>query len=180
MKTLIDKYLNHATQKYLYVCFVDFKCAFDSVWRQALTYKLIINDVGGNILNILVSVYGEVRYCVKPVMVIQSFISNVGVKQGSVLSPILFNLFMADLTQIFGGSCDPIELYDTTMNCLLYADDLVWVSESAPGLQFALDRLHDYCERWKLTVNLSKTKIIIFNPLGTGSTVAPRACRGSC
>ena len=47
----------------------------------------------------------------------------------------------------------------------MYADDLVIMSESASGLQNALDNLHNnyYCSQWKLIVNINKTKIMIFN-----------------
>ena len=39
----------------------------------------------------------------------------------------------------------------------------VLFSESAEGLVHSLDLLHEYCERWQLTVNLKKTKVIVFN-----------------
>ena len=48
----------------------------------------------------------------------------------------------------------------------MYADDLVLMSESAKGLQVTLNNLQNYCNTWKLSVNLSKTKIIIFNKPG--------------
>ena len=46
----------------------------------------------------------------------------------------------------------------------MYADDLVIVSQSASGLQKSLDRVNQYCLKWKLTVNINKTKVLIFNP----------------
>jgi hypothetical protein len=52
------------------------------------------------------------------------------------------------------------------VSCLLYADDLVLISESAIGLQNSLNILSCYCDKWKLTVNLDKTKIMIFNKAG--------------
>ena len=45
---------------------------------------------------------------------------------------------------------------------LLYADDTVIFSNSALGLQKCMDNLLEYCNKWKLTVNCDKTKIIIF------------------
>ena len=53
---------------------------------------------------------------------------------------------------------------NTSINCLLYADDLVILSESATGLQKSIDSLNDYCDKWGLTINSSKTKTIILNP----------------
>ena len=46
---------------------------------------------------------------------------------------------------------------------LFYTDDTVIISESADGLQHALNEFHTYCKRWKLTVNIEKTKVIVFS-----------------
>ena len=50
--------------------------------------------------------------------------------------------------------------------CLFWADDLILISKSKEGLQEHLNILADYCEEWKLSVNINKTKIIIFNKGG--------------
>ena len=65
LKTIIDKYINQLPRKYLFACFVDFKAAFDSVWRKALFYKLLQSNIGGNFLAILQNMYTDVQYCVK-------------------------------------------------------------------------------------------------------------------
>lgn len=49
---------------------------------------------------------------------------------------------------------------------LLYADDFVIFSSSSEGLQKGLDVLCDYCQRWKLTVNTDKTKVMVFRKGG--------------
>ena len=46
---------------------------------------------------------------------------------------------------------------------LLYADDTVIMSEASNGLQFALNVYKDYCKQWKLTVNINKSKVVIFS-----------------
>ena len=77
---------------------------------------------------------------------------------------MLFNIFTNDLSDIFDHSkTDPVQLDTTQLNCLLYADDLVLLSESEKGLQFCLEQLNSYCSKWKLKINISKTKIIIFS-----------------
>ena len=45
----------------------------------------------------------------------------------------------------------------------MYADDLVILSENSSGLQTALNKLKTFCDKWHLTINLKKTKILIFN-----------------
>ena len=91
-----------------------------------------------------------------------------GVKQGDTLSTILFNLYINDLPSIFSfDGNDPIVVDHTPINCLIYADDLVIMSTSAEGLQECLNKLATYCNKWKLQVNLKKTKIILFNRQGS-------------
>ena len=92
--------------------------------------------------------------------------AHVGVKQGCVLSPLLFNMFISDLPDIFTADCDPVTVNSLSTNSLLFADDLVMLSESAEGLQNCIDKLEGYCNKWGLCINQSKTKVIIFNKGG--------------
>jgi exonuclease III len=166
LKTLIDKYIMQQNRKYLYVCFVDLKSAFDTVWREAMIYKLLKNGIDGLFLNIIKDMYKSVNMRVKmDGGLTELFKSNSGVKQGCVLSPTLFNVFLYDIPEIFGHDCDPVTLYEDSLSCLLFAD-MILFSESANGLQNCLNKLLKYCSKWKLTVNIAKTKIIIFNKGG--------------
>jgi exonuclease III len=166
LKTLIEKYAI-GPKKYLYSCFIDFKTAFDTISRTALIYKLLKADIGGNFLGVLQSMYSNVSYSVKVNnQYSENFHSSVGVKQGCVLSPLLFSLFMRDLPNIFSKECDPVKLFDIDLSCLMFADDLILFSRSSTGLQNALNNLDEYCNKWGLHVNLTKTKVIIFNKGG--------------
>jgi hypothetical protein len=71
--------------------------------------------------------YSSVRAAVKlNTGVTPSFASNIGLKQGSNLSPTLFNVFINDIPKLLiSKDCDPVYLGETKVNCLLYADDLV-------------------------------------------------------
>ena len=100
------------------------------------------------------------------------FNSFIGVKQGCNLSPTLFNIFINDVPNLFDDSCDPVRLSSKNLNCFLYVDDLVLLSESQKGLQSCLTKLERYTNRWKL--NKTKSKIneyyylgIIINSSGT-------------
>ena len=106
-----------------------------------------------------------------------SFFSNIGVRQGENLSPVLFSLFLNDLSEFishaYNGlnnvsdmahilvSNDGIEVY-FKLYILLYADDTVIFSESAEELQAALNAMFLYCKSWDLEVNPCKTKITFF------------------
>ena len=52
------------------------------------------------------------------------------------------------------------------LSCLLYADDVLLVSTSSLGLQKCLNTLKYFSDKWKLEVNLNKTKALIFNKKG--------------
>jgi retron-type reverse transcriptase len=167
LKSLIDKYINRAGKSYLYVCFIDFSAAFDTVWRNALLYKLIHIGIGGNFLRVIRDMYSSVSFAIKyDNKLTDSFETTVGVKQGCVLSPIFFNIYLSDLPSIFDSNCDPVTLNNTSLSCLMYADDLIILSESAKGLKCALDKLYQYCMKWKLVVNIDKSNIMIFNKSG--------------
>ena len=85
-----------------------------------------------------------------------------GVLQGEPLSPMLFSHFLNDFENEFiDNLCLPIELRDLSLFLLMYADDTVIFSESVEGLQNMFDSLNSYCKKRHLTVNTSKTKIIV-------------------
>ena len=89
-----------------------------------------------------------------------------GVRQGCILSPRLFNLFINDIPELFDNTCRPVTLGDEKISCLMYADDLVILSETESGIQNCLDKLKQYTDKWKLELNIKKTKIMVFQNTG--------------
>jgi hypothetical protein len=57
------------------------------------------------------------------------------------------------------------------VNILLYADDIVLLSQSKEGLQNSLNILHDFCYSWKLKVNTDKIFTDV-SPMTTGSVLS--------
>ncbi len=169
LKCLIDS--KFSDKKKLYVAFVDFSKAFDTVWHKGLMYKLLSNGITGKFFTIVQDMYKEVKCCVKTCEgLTPTFNVSQGVKQGEVLSPALFNLYINDIPDIFDNACDPVKLSNTTLNCLMYADDLVILSNSKDGLQNSLNNLQNYCNDWRLRINVNKTKVMVFNKLGRKTT----------
>ena len=97
------------------------------------------------------------------------FNSYVGLRQGCDLSPMLFNLFINDIFHVFydnSSGCFPVALGKHKLNCLMYADDLLILSETEQGLICSLHKLKRYSDKWGLTINEKKSKIMIFNKTG--------------
>ena len=79
---------------------------------------------------------------------------------------MLFNLYIEDINDIFGESCNPITLQREKISHFLYADDLVLLSDSPEGLQNALDKLANYSEHKHLNISIDKSKTMTFNQSG--------------
>ena len=166
-------------KKKLYCAFVDYKKAFDSVDRIALWQKLQKYNLDGKFLVIVRNMYGQAKSCVRlNGNCSQFFKANVGVRQGENLSPVLFSIFLNDLTDFLSNAYNGMEhisnLAQQTfpdddlivyfkLYVLLYADDTVVFAESRDELQAALNGLFLYCKTWNLNVNSSKTKVVVFS-----------------
>ena len=177
LHTIIEFYLKK--KKKLFCAFIDYKKAFDFVDRASLWMKLISTGINGNILRVIHNLYAGAKSCVTLNGSVSSYFNcNVGVRQGENLSPLLFAIFLNDfeycLSKKYDGlshlsndvnellSDDDVELF-IKLYTLLYADDTIVLAESSEELQKALNAVFDYCKDWKLTVNTSKTKIVIFS-----------------
>lgn len=146
--------------KKLYVFFVDFKAAFDSILRNALFYKLGNLGVSSKFMQIIQSLYLATRAAVWDGSGVSDwFFTNAGVKQGCVLSPLLFALFLDDLVSFLPGG---ITIDGVQIKVLMYADDIVLIAESPRMMQLMINKLSEYCKIWNLVINVAKSKIMIF------------------
>ncbi len=161
LKTLITKYVKQLKCK-IFACFVDFRKAFDTVWRNGMLLKLKRLGVSGKFYELVKHMYSETTSSIKlPNGLSDMFQTNTGIKQGDNLSPTLFNIFIDDITDVF-QHCGALNLGEARVSCLIYADDLLILSDTPGGLQKALNNLDKYCKTWHLEVNTEKTHIVIF------------------
>ena len=131
-------------------------------------YKLSIMNINGLFFNIISSMYGNNKMCIRmdKSHLSHFFTSNVGVRQGDAIRPILFNIYVSDFQSYIGLDSDAPRLNTSLVNFLMYADDLVLMSQTEIGLQGLIDKLSDYCKRWKMEVNIAKAKGIKFSGNG--------------
>ena len=154
------------SSEYLFCISVDFTNlkAFDYVERDILWCNLIKTGVRGHMLDIIKSMYNTVKSKVKNNNTLsEAFSSNIGIRHGECLSPFLFAMYVNDLEQESGNNgVNGIDKGMVKLLLLLYADDTVLFGQTPDELQKSLDILGAFCDRWKLTVNITKTMVVIF------------------
>lgn len=152
-------------KKSTYVCFVDAKKAFDSVQRDCLWYKLLSLGIKGKIFKAVQSLYTDLRCAIKVNDYMTPFVDVYqGVKQGCKLSPTMFSLYINDLANEIKELNLGVDIGDMQLSILLYADDIALIAPDAESLQIMLNKLYQWCSKWRLSVNSEKTKIVHFRP----------------
>ena len=166
LQTIVEKVVKNNKNK-LYAVFIDFKKAYDTVNRGLLFEKLKNLGINGFFMRNIEAMYEKTEYCLKlkgghttPIL------SNLGLKQGCPLSPMLFNLYLDDIKNIFDEQCEPVSMQNVKISHFLYADDLVILSQSKTGLQRCLDKTHEFAKANLLTINVKKSKTMVFNQSG--------------
>lgn len=102
-----------------------------------------------------------------------------GVKQRCPVSPLLFNLLMADLEEeLRKGRWGGIRLGEQKIYSLVYADDVVLLAENEEGMKAMMSTLKGYVERKGLELNEEKSKIMRFRKGGGRGRKGSWWCRG--
>ena len=139
-------------------------------------YKFLAEyGIGGKFLKIIKNIYQDNNIFIKlSGGLTKPFLSTTGVKQGCVLSPIFFNLFINKLPEIYDNNvnsrnyCNPVSMKNNPINCLMWADDCAVFSRSESGLQNSITQTVNFFTDLGLDVNVKKPKVMIFNPRGLG------------
>ena len=130
-------------------------------------------------MKLIFNLYQNTKACVKHNNKISKFFNcNIWVRHGDNISPLLFAIFLNDfehsLSEKYNGLGTLNDLFKNVstndeiltllkLYVLLYADDTIVMAESPNELQLALNAVSDYCQTWKLKINIEKTKIIRFS-----------------
>ena len=160
-------------KKKLYCAFIDYKQAFDMVWRKGLWFKMNQSNINGKCFDVIKSMYSNIKSKITTTEGCTAYFpSSSGVRQGENLSPFLFSVYLNDLEtylcnqNVNGIDCEHVNEHLTVffkLFVIMYADDTVLLSETKHDLQYALSVFERYCIEWKLTVNTKKTKVLVFS-----------------
>lgn len=92
---------------------------------------------------------------------------------GDVLSPTLFNIFLNNLAVELKDLGLGININNRNICILLYADDIVLLSDNELNLQRMLDHMYNWCIKWRLKINETKTNVMHFRGKNVKATAHP-------
>ena len=152
IESLNDWTVNVNNKHYTRVAYIDFARAFDTVCHSKLLFKLRAVGIEGSLLDTIESFLTD-RF---QKVIVNGKLSDSasmisGVPQGSVLGPLLFLVYINDLANIF----------PTNITSKFFADDAkiyteVVTSADIDNLQFSLDEVSAWAERWQLSFSINK------------------------
>ena len=142
-----------------FACYIDLTRAFDGINRTLLWHKLMHYKVDGKLLHIIKTMYEHVQSAVRIGHELADWFSvKSGVRQGDNLAPTLFAIYINDFMQEIQEVNKGVRIGDEYISGFIYADDVVLIAGTPEDLQAQLDVAHAWCVKWRLRVNLDKTK----------------------
>jgi hypothetical protein len=121
------------------------------------------HGIDGKIYHSIKAVYETTRACIVLNNKLSTwFITKSGVRQGDSLSPTLFAIFINDLIDDLKSANASINIMGREICALMYADDVVILSNYENGLQRLLSTLGEWCKKWDMKINYLKSGVMHF------------------
>ena len=150
----------------VYCCLLDASKAFDCVKYDKLFLLLLERKLPPLVIRLLLDSYTRQSMCIKWDGCLSNPISVAnGVKQGGVLSPILFSVYYDVLINRLMDANVGCKLGPDVLNTFVYADDVTLISPSRAGLQTLVNTCLEYSQDYDIKFNQVKTKCIKFSML---------------
>ena len=163
LRQVIDYYMSMSSP--VYICYLDASKAFDRINHWTLCKKLLDRNIPCILVRLLSNWFSSQLFIVQwGPSLSKSFNVCNGVRQGGILSPVLFNVYIDELsiglTNLKIG-CNFNEIY---VNHLVYADDTVLIAPSPSALQELVNFCSQFAAENDIMYNLKKTKCMCVRP----------------
>jgi hypothetical protein len=179
LKEIIELYTSQSSP--VFVLFLDASKAFDKVDHSILFRKLINRGVPKCLIRLLVFWYSNQKLCVRWTSVLSSCFSvSNGVKQGGILSPYLFNVYMDNLSVDLSNLQTGCNLNNVCLNHIIYADDLTLIAPSVTALHKLLNTCISYAANNNITFNSKKSVAMYIKPKGYEPNNIPTVWMNGC
>jgi hypothetical protein len=146
-----------------FACFIDVQKAYDTVWQDGMFKRLYDVGVKGKVWRLLRRWYSETE---SVVLVggeeTRAFKLKQGVKQGSVLAPVLYAVFLDGVVEELKRRGLGVVENGVWIGVALYADDTVLLATSKQELECMMQVVEEYSRKWRFRVNATKTKVMVF------------------
>ena len=160
LRILCEKYLEH--QQNLFHVFNDFQKASDRVWHAVLWATMRKYNISANLVCTIEQLYDKATSAVQMNGSIgEWFRTTVRVRQGCLLSPTLFNIFlkriMSDALEEHYGK---VSICGRNITNLHFEDDIDALAEEQQELEALVESLHKTCTRYKMEIIVKRTKLM--------------------
>ncbi|KAI0210308.1 Serine-protein kinase ATM [Lamellibrachia satsuma] len=171
LRILCEKHLQH--QQILYHVFIDFKKAFDKVWHAALWATMRKYNIGSKLVRTIEHLYDNATSAVTFNSSIGDwFRTTVGVRQGCLLSPTLFNIFLERImTDALENHQGTVSIGGRTITNLRFADDIDGLAGDEQELVNLVERLEKTSSSYGMEISAEKTKLMTNSTQGISTEV---------
>ena len=163
---IIDEVINHCLEDgdKIYACYVDVAKAFDKMWINGMLYKLHFNiGITGRAWRLIYNWYHDMKeYVCIDGKHSRIYTLHQGTRQGGVLSPWLFLVFVNDLITELKNTNAGVTISKVNVGSPMFADDLTLLARVKWGLDSMLQVLNAFGKRWRLMFSTKKTVVLTF------------------
>ena len=161
LRETVDFYINNGSR--VFCTFLDASKAFDRLIHSGLFLKLMDRKIPVVFLNLIIFWYSDLRCRVKwGKHFSEWFVLSAGVRQGGILSPDFYSIYVDDLIKKLMNSHKGCYYFGIFAAALFYADDMAILSPSIRGLGSLLELCGQYCIEWDISLNAKKSKNLYF------------------